>query len=104
MCRESLGKPYTTGREAKPSRLALNGPKDVRRVLEDDMLTPHQVEEYRFWPNEQRPRVSRAMEGISALKQFLEQECSAEFYEEAKYELGDTPDMIRRGFWDARLW
>lgn len=77
---------------------------DIPRELENDMLTEDQFEEYQFWPNQKRPNVSRAIESISALKQFLEKESSEEFHKEATKQLGDSPDIQRRSFWDDQLW
>lgn len=75
----------------------------VERAQENDMLTLDRDGTYGFWPNEERPKVKRAMETISALRQFLEQDRSKEFYDEATNKFGDTPDIKRRSFWDEQL-
>jgi hypothetical protein len=75
----------------------------VQKAIENDELTAAQHEEFQFWPNEERPKIAKAVEQIEALKHFLEGS-SGEFDEQAKTQLGDTPDMKRRTFWDDQLW
>lgn len=77
---------------------------DVEKALENKLLTKSRYEEYQFFPNEERPKVAQAMERITALKRFLQKETSEEFYDLAKDELGDVPDLTRRSFWDEQLW
>jgi hypothetical protein len=78
--------------------------EDVTKALENDMLKEHEFEEYKFWPNKERPVVNAAMESISDLKEFLDHDCTEQFYKEATIQLGDTPDMKRRSFWERQLW
>jgi TIR domain len=76
---------------------------DVRRAVENDELTEVPHEEYQFKPNQKRLRIDQAMKQIKALKHFLEEEGSPEFYEQATSQLGDSPDIKRRSFWEKHL-
>ncbi len=73
---------------------------EIEHAVENKLLTAAKYEDNHFWPNEERPKIAQAIERISALKQFLEKEASPEFYDEAKDELGDTPDLTRRSYWE----
>ena len=74
----------------------------VKRALENDELIEERAESYQFKPNRARPKIDEAMNRIEALRGFLEK-CSSEFFEEAKRQLGDTPDITRRDFWQKHV-
>jgi hypothetical protein len=76
----------------------------VKLAIENDELTEGSLNDYQFWPNEERPKIKRAMKEIDALRHFLEEESSEEFCKDAIAELGDTPDLRRRSFWEKYLW
>lgn len=75
----------------------------VRKAVENDELTESRHEDNRFWPNDERPKIAEAKEHIEALRRFLKEECSHEFYREATEQFGDTPDIARRSFWTEQV-
>lgn len=77
---------------------------DLTDAIENDLVRPDRYNDYRYVPNEERPTVGRAVRDVTALQHFLTKEGSMEFYDEAIRQLGDTPDIKRRSYWDEELW
>lgn len=75
----------------------------IQLALENDELTRDPNAEYCLWPNRERPWIGSAIIAIDALRGFLDQKCSADFFNQAAARLGDTPDIKRRTFWDDHL-
>ncbi|MGB0065232.1 MAG: hypothetical protein WBP85_12365, partial [Terracidiphilus sp.] len=57
------------------------------------------VHEFGYVANSERPSIREAKEALSNLKEFLA-EISSDGYDLISKELGDTPDLRRRSYWE----